>query len=87
MSKQTTLISVLSAALLMAAGAAQAAPSKEGVITLPRVVVIGKAVKDPVQVAQVVQLPRVVITGYSVEGQLRRQALAQADAGKPARRG
>ena len=86
MSKQTTLISAIAAALLMAAGAAHAAPAKEGVITLPRVVITGKAVKDPVQVAQVVQLPRVVVTGYSIEGQLRRQMLAQANAGKPARR-
>lgn len=84
MSKQITLISVLSAALLMAAGAAQAAPSKEGVITLPRVVITGKSVKAPVQV---VKLPRVVVVGYTVEAQMRRQALAQAktDAAKAAR--
>jgi uracil phosphoribosyltransferase len=78
MSKQITLVTILSAALLMAAGAAQAAPSKEGVVTLPRVVVTGKAVK---------QLPTVVVTGYSAEGQLRRQVLAQAKTeAKPVRR-
>jgi len=79
MSKQITLATVLSAALTMAAGVAQAAPSAKeaGVVTLPRVVVSGKAVK---------QLPTVVVTGYSVEGQLRRQMLAQA-ATKPVRRG
>jgi len=79
MSKQITLATFLSAALMMAAGVAQAAPSvkEAGVVTLPRVVVTGKAVK---------QLPTVVVTGYSVEGQLRRQMLAQA-AVKPVRRG
>ena len=74
MSKQTTLISLFCAALLLAAGAAQAAPSKEGVITLPRVVITGKSVKAPVQV---VQLPRVVVVGYS-EATLLRQTLAAA---------
>ena len=85
MSKQTTLISLFCAALLLAAGAAQAAPSKEGVITLPRVVITGKSVKAPVQV---VQLPRVVVVGYAVEAQLRRQLLAQANKtdAKPVRR-
>ena len=79
MNKQITLLTVLSAVLMMAAGATQAAPAAKeaGTVTLPRVVVTGKAVK---------QLPTVVVTGYSVEGQLRRQMLAQA-AVKPVRRG
>ncbi|MDY0744483.1 hypothetical protein SNE35_08195 [Paucibacter sp. R3-3] len=79
MNKQITLATLLSTVLLLAAGAAQAAPSAKetGVVTLPRVVVNGKAVK---------QLPTVVVTGYSIEGQMRRQMLAQA-ATKPVRRG
>lgn len=79
MNKQIALATLLSTVLLLAAGAVQAAPSAKdaGVVTLPRVVVTGKAVK---------QLPTVVVTGYSLEGQMRRQMLAQA-ATKPVRRG
>ena len=75
MSKPQSLISsaVLFAAMALAAGAACAAPSGQAVVTLPQVVITGKAV-------QVQQLPRVVVTGYSIEGQLRRQMLAQAGA-------
>ena len=81
MSKQTTLIQVISAALLLAATAVQAAPQKEGVITLPRVVVTGKATRPVTEIAQaskVEVLPRVVVTGYSIQGKLRQQALALA---------
>lgn len=78
MSKFSTLSAVVAVALSLVAAGAHAAPSaKQGVVTLPTVVVTGKAVK---------QLPTVVVTGYSIEGQLRRQMLAQA-AAKPARRG
>jgi len=79
MSKLSTFSAVVAAVVLsLTAVAAHAAPSaKQGVVTLPTVVVTGKAVK---------QLPTVVVTGYSIEGQLRRQMLAQA-AAKPARRG
>ncbi|MDY0744922.1 hypothetical protein SNE35_10410 [Paucibacter sp. R3-3] len=78
MSKFSTLSAIVAVALSLVAVGTHAAPSaKQGVVTLPTVVVTGKAVK---------QLPTVVVTGYSIEGQLRRQMLAQA-AAKPARRG
>ena len=54
---------------------AHAAPQE--IVKLPRVVVVGKAVKD-VQLTKIEQLPRVVVTGYSLSTRLQQQALAAA---------
>ena len=79
MSKQITLIQSVVAALLLAAGAAHAAPQE--VVKLPRVVITGKSA--PAAEVKLVQLPRVVIVGLSMNSQLQRQVLAAA---KPATR-
>ena len=86
MSKQITLIQVTVAALLLAVGAAHAAPAvpAEGILKLPRVVVIGKApAAAAVQVTQIETLPRVVVIGPSLKTRLQQQqTLAAASAGK-----
>lgn len=75
MSKQSTLIQATAAALLLAVGAAHAAP--QAIVKLPRVVIVGKATPE-VQVAKIEQLPRVVVSGLSLATQLQRQTLASA---------
>jgi hypothetical protein len=94
MSKQITLIQATVAALLLAVGAAHAAPQE--IVKLPRVVVTGKAVtvavlprvvvvgKATVEMAKVNVLPRVVVTGLSLNTQMQRQMLASAQAAVPA---
>ena len=81
MSKQITLIQVTVAALLLAVGAAHAAPAvpAEGILKLPRVVVIGKApAAAAVQVTQIEYLPRVVVIGPSLKTRLQQHTLAAA---------
>lgn len=77
MNQQTPLIqatlSAVTAALLMAAGPAHAAPQE--IVKLPRVVITGKAAAP---VATVSYLPRVIVTGISVQTQMKRQMLADA---------
>ena len=63
MSKQITLIQATVAALLLAVGAAHAAPQE--IVKLPRVVIVGKATPAAVQVAKIEVLPRVVIVSRS----------------------
>jgi hypothetical protein len=89
MNKQITLIqavlSIAAAATLVAFGSsAQAAPAaSEGIIKLPRVVVIGKApAAAAVQVAQMQYLPRVVVVGPSLKTRMEQQTLAAASVGK-----
>jgi len=65
MNKQTTLIQATVAAVLMALGAAHAAP-QESIVKLPRVVIVGKAAPAAVQLAKIEVLPRVLIVGRSV---------------------
>ncbi|CAN5144039.1 hypothetical protein BH11PSE10_BH11PSE10_07220 [soil metagenome] len=90
MSKQITLIQATVTALLLAFGAAHAAPQEivklprvvitgkaVTIATLPRVVIVGKATPE-LQLAKVEQLPRVVVTGYSRATQLQQQTLAAA---------
>ena len=83
MSKPTTLIQTTVAALLLAFGVghkAQAAP--QDIVTLPRVVIVGKATPD-VQIAKIEQLPRVVVVGRSAGTQQPQQLLASNAAAAP----
>ena len=68
------------AAMLLAAGAAQADQSETVIQKLPRVVITGRA--TPTAETQIVQLPRVVVTGMSLNSQLQQQA-AVKPAAKP----
>jgi len=73
---------LIAAALVLTAAAAQAAPQQAvQVVQLPKVVVTGKAVRSE---PQVVVLPRVVVNGYSTQT-LQRQMLAANKAGISAR--
>ena len=81
MSKQITLIQATVAALLLAVGAAHAAPAvpAEGILKLPRVIVIGKApAAAAVQVTQIEYLPRVVVVGPSLKTRMQQQTLVAA---------
>ena len=68
------------AAMLLAAGAAQADQAETVIQKLPRVVITGRA--TPIAESQIVQLPRVVVTGMSLNSQLQQQA-AVKPAAKP----
>jgi hypothetical protein len=72
---------IAAALVLTSAVAAQAATQVE-VVQLPKVTVVGKAVRAE---AQVVTLPRVVVVGYSLQTLQQRQLMA-ANAKAPALR-
>ncbi|XHS79271.1 hypothetical protein ACFJGW_04670 [Burkholderiaceae bacterium UC74_6] len=72
---------IAAALVLTAAVAAHAAPAKPEVVQLPKVTVVGKAVRSE---PQVVVLPRVVVNGYSTQT-LQRQMLAANKAGTAVR--
>ena len=80
MSQQITLIQATAAALLLAFGAAHAAP--QVIVKLPRVVIVGKATPD-VQLAKIEKLPRVVIVGRSASTQQAPQLLASSTVASP----
>jgi hypothetical protein len=64
---------LIAAALVLTASVAAQAATKVEVVQLPKVTVVGKAVRAE---AQVVTLPRVVVVGYSIQTLQQRQLLA-----------